>query len=157
MKLYEITAAMERLCDAEEEFDDTALALISQELEKKTDSISVLLKSISSDVEQIKAEEVRLATKRKALENRERQIKEYVLHQMKVHNIEKFKGSLFTITRQKNAASLVIDDESQLPARFYDIIPETKVVNKARVKDILATGVKLAGAHLETGEHLRVR
>ena len=156
-KLYEIMADMERLCDTDEEFDDQALAVLSQELEKKTDSIGALLRTISTDVDTLKAEEKRLADRRKALENREREIKEYVLFQMKAHSLDKFKGELFTLSRQASPPSAVCDEEAATPAEFITIIPAQHVPDKKRIVEALKAGREVPGWHLERGEHLRVR
>lgn len=158
MKLYEITTELERLCDTDEDFDDNALALLSKELEKKTDSIGALIRTINSDVEAIKAEEKRLSEKRKALENREKSIKDYVLFQMQEHNLDEFRGGIFKISRQQSPPKLVIDVPAvDLPPRFVTVIPSTVEANKDAIKEALKRGEEVKGCHLQSGEHLRIR
>lgn len=158
MKLYEITAEMEKLCDTDAEFDDHALATLSRELAKKTDSIGAVIRTIDADIDAIRAEEKRLAAMRKALENRQQEIKGYVLYQMREHDLTEFKGKLFKITRQSSPPSLVIDIPAQeLPPKFITVVPEQYVANKDAIKEALKNGEEIKGCHLQTGEHIRIR
>lgn len=156
MRLYELTAELENLVDAEE-WDENALEIIQRELAKKTDSIGALIRQIWADVDMLKAEEKRLTDKRKALENRERQIKDYVLFQLKAHDLTEFKGKLFKFSIQNNPPSAVADNEGETPAEYLTIIPQQLVADKKKIIEALKGGKHVPGWHLEKGEHLRIR
>lgn len=158
MKLYEIMADMERLCDPYQPFDETALEVLHGELSKKTDSIGGLLRSLSADIESIRFEEKRLAERRTALENRQKDIKDYVLYQMEAHSLDKYKGQLFTLSRHKSPPSLVIDcPVEDLPPEYITVIPQRFEANKDKIKEALKNGKEIKDCHLRTSEHLRLR
>lgn len=53
-----------------------------------------------------------------------------------------------TITLSDRAASLVVEEEAQIPARFFDLRP---VLNRRMAKEALEAGETFAGARLSTG------
>lgn len=55
---------------------------------------------------------------------------------------------LGTLVLSKRAPSVVVEEESQIPARYFDLRP---VLNRRALKEALVGGEEVAGARLSTG------
>ena len=156
MQLYELTEIYLNLkdMDIEEEDLNSALENIDDEIETKADNIAKVLRDFDGDIEALKSEEERLAKKRKAIENRQKQLKEYLQNAMLVLDKRKFKTDLFSFNIQKNAPSLKILDESKIPEDYYKI---EKKLNKNDLKEAVKNGLFEDAAELVQTESLRIR
>lgn len=156
MQLYELTEIYLNLKDMDIEEGDlnTALENIDDEIETKADNIAKVLRDFDGDIEALKSEEERLAKKRKAIENRQKQLKEYLQNAMLVLDKRKFKTDLFSFNIQKNAPSLKILDESKIPEDYYKI---ERKLNKNDLKEAVKSGLFEDAAELVQTESLRIR
>lgn len=162
-KLYEIAERYKNLAILlEDETIDNemimpALEAIEGEISDKAVGIVGFIKSMDYDIDAIKAEEKRLADRRKAIENRKEGIKQYIKSQMEFAGLDKIKSPTFTIALQNNPPALEISDENAIPAEFTVIIPERKEPNKQAIKDALKAGSEVPGCRLTNGKSLRIR
>lgn len=156
MQLYELTEIYLNLKDMDIEEGDlnSALENIDDEIETKADNIAKVLRDFDGDIEALKSEEERLAKKRKAIENRQKQLKEYLQNAMLVLDKRKFKTDLFYFNIQRNAPSLKILDESKIPEDYYKI---EKKLNKNDLKEAVKNGLFIDAAELVQTESLRIR
>lgn len=156
MQLYELTEIYLNLkdMDIEEEDLNAALENIDDEIETKADNIAKVLRDFDGDIEALKSEEERLAKKRKAIENRQKHLKEYLQNAMLVLDKREFKTDLFSFNIQKNAPSLKILDESKIPEDYYKI---EKKLNKNDLKEAVKNGLFEDAAELVQTESLRIR
>ena len=156
MQLYELTEIYLNLKDMDIEEGDlnSALENIDDEIETKADNIAKVLRDFDGDIDALKSEEERLAKKRKAIENRQKHLKEYLQNAMLVLDKRKFKTDLFSFNIQKNAPSLKILDESKIPEDYYKI---EKKLNKNDLKEALKNGLFEDAAELVSSESLRIR
>ena len=111
-----------------------------------------------ADIEALRAEEMRLAARRKGLETRSSQLKDNLEANMRDMGKMKFKTALFSFNIQKNGGlqPLVIDGLIEdIPGRF--LIPQPPVPNNEAIRSLLAEK-QVEWAHLEPrGESLRIR
>lgn len=156
MQLYELTEMYLNLKDMDIEEGDlnSALENIDDEIETKADNIAKVLRDFDGDIEALKFEEERLAKKRKAIENRQKHLKEYLQNAMLVLDKRKFKTDLFSFNIQRNAPSLKILDESKIPDDYYKI---EKKLNKNDLKEAVKNGLFEDAAELVQTESLRIR
>ncbi|MET3616761.1 septal ring factor EnvC (AmiA/AmiB activator) [Peptoniphilus olsenii] len=156
MKLYELTEMYQNLMDLDIEDEDLHIALsnIDDEIEVKADNIAKLLRDFDKEINGIKDEEKRLYNRRKALENRQKDIKEYLQSSMIALNKRKFKTKLFSFNIQKNAPSLKIIDETKIPEDYFKI--EKKLL-KSDVKEAVKNGLLTGAVELVQSESLRIR
>lgn len=156
MQLYELTEIYLNLKDMDIEEGDlnSALENIDDEIETKADNIAKILRDFDGDIEALKSEEERLAKKRKAIENRQKHLKEYLQNAMLVLDKRKFKTDLFSFNIQKNAPSLKILDESKIPEDYYKI---ERKLNKNDLKEAVKNGLFEDAAELVQTESLRIR
>ena len=156
MQLYELTEMYLNLKDMDIEEGDlnSALENIDDEIETKADNIAKVLRDFDGDIEALKSEEERLAKKRKAIENRQKHLKEYLQNAMLVLDKRKFKTDLFSFNIQRNAPSLKILDESKIPEDYYKI---ERKLNKNDLKEAVKNGLFEDAAELVQTESLRIR
>lgn len=134
-----------------------ALAVVESDLATKAGNIAVIIRSMDADCDIIKAEEKRLAERRRAIENRRDWLKGYVREQMERIGLTKIKTPTFTISLQNNPPALQITDEASIPASYLTIIPEHTELNKEAIKAALKAGEEVPGATLAQGKSLRIR
>ena len=164
MNLYELTeqylALQEMAYDPEVDeqvFQDTMEGLWG-EIEDKADGYAKIILGMKADIEALRAEEMRLAARRKGLETRSSQLKDNLEANMRDMGKMKFKTALFSFNIQKNCGlqPLVIDGLIEdIPGRF--LIPQPPVPNNEAIRSLLAEK-QVEWAHLEPrGESLRIR
>lgn len=164
MNLYELTeqylALQEMAYDPEVDeqvFQDTMEGLWG-EIEDKADGYAKIILGMKADIEALRAEEMRLAARRKGLETRSSQLKDNLEANMRDMGKMKFKTALFSFNIQKNGGlqPLVIDGLIEdIPGRF--LIPQPPVPNNEAIRSLLAEK-QVEWAHLESrGESLRIR
>ena len=161
-KLYELTEMYKNIWDLveDDEIDldtlEKALSNIEDNIEAKAENMAKLIKGIDGDINTLKEEENRLAKKRRALENKQKNIKEYLEMQLKVMEIDKVKTPLFTVALQKNPPSVNITNEDLIPDQFKKTVTTVSVVKKDLL-EALKSGQVIEGAEIKQGKSLRIR
>lgn len=161
-KLYDLTEMYQNIWDliGDDEADldalEKALSSIEDNIEIKAENTAKLIKGIDGDISILKEEENRLAKKRKALENKQKNIKGYLEMQLKAMEIDKVKTPLFTVALQKNPPSVNILDEDLIPDIYKKTVTTVSVVKKDLL-DALKEGQVIAGAEIKQDKSLRIR
>lgn len=159
MKLYEIT---ERYANLMTLLDDDAipadvvtqaLAGVEDELADKGQQIARLVRNVDAEAKAIRAEENRLADRRRALENKRDRIKDYLQGQMEACNLKKLNG-LLNISLQANPPSVDIADEGKVPAEYK--VQPLPVVDRRAILDALKAGAEVPGCTIKQGRSLRI-
>jgi hypothetical protein len=165
MKLYDLAEEVRSLADQLEEMDlDSQTMLDTLEgstammsLEQKAEAIIKMMKNWESEIPGYKSEIDRLTAKKVAAENRVKSVKNYLKMCMEKAGLQKVKVGVFAPRLQINSrGSVIVDSKDLVPAKYFDIIPEQKVVNNDRLYQDLKDGVKVPGVRYEVGQHLRV-
>ena len=156
-KLYELTNDYLKVLamaeDDEDGYIDT-LESIEFEIEEKADGIAKVLAELDGNVNMLKAEEERLYNKRKAIENNSKRLKTYLEEQMILLDKKKFKTELFSFNVQKNAPSLEVTKEDNIPEEFY--VMERKLQRSELLKAI-KEGLEVEGVDIKQTESLRIK
>lgn len=167
--LYELTgeflqfsdvALQSELTEEQQTMLAEALENLKEDIEFKLEGYCKVIKNFESDIAGLKAEEDRLAAKRKTLENRVKTMKEAMKQAILLVKPDdpKVKTPLFTCAVQNNAPSVVIDEPyiENIPTEYLKFAePE---INKKKLGEDLKAGVAPEGiAHLETSSSLRIR
>jgi hypothetical protein len=136
----------------DEQFKEALVALEENKVEKCGNAICYL-NMLKHGIEDMKAEEKRIATMRKSLESRAKNLESafaYVLNNM---------GDKEVITRygvmkvRKNPPSVVIDDLSKVPTKFQHQKIEV-TLDKVAIKNAITAGEEVPGCHIEQSEKL---
>ena len=132
-KLYELTekyAELQKMI--EDGVDPEALAdtleALEGAIEEKVEAIYRLRQNLQADIEALKAEEKRLADKRKSLEAQVERLKEYVERELEAAGIDKIKTTIGTVGFRKAPASVEILDVGKIPMEF--LIPQDPKVDR---------------------------
>lgn len=162
LKLYELTDSFLRIADLiDENQPDEALEMALQQIdvaiEEKAEGIAKLVKMLDYDADVYKAEEKRLADRRRAIENKRDRIKEYLKLQMERVGKDKIKLPMATLALQNNPPAVHITDDKAIPAKYITIIPEQHVPDKKAILEALRAGNEVPGAEVTQGRHLRLR
>ena len=159
-KLYELTQNYNNLLelvdnpDVPTEMLEESLNSIDDEIDTKAENIAKVIKSIESDIAGLKGEEKRLADRRKSLEGRIDNLKEYVEGSMRAVGKEKIRGKVFTLGIQRNAPSVDVIDEDVIPEQYFIT---KKELSKKDVLVALKKGEEVPGAAIKQTESLRIR
>lgn len=161
MNLYELTAVYQRLQDQIESGEDYEgiLAVIGDEIEAKADGYARVIRNMEGSIDSFKAEEKRIAEKRKVLEAAVEKLKKNLFDSMKRTGKEKFKTDLFTFAIQKNGGKIpvIVDvkDTSELPD---DLVKITESPDLEAIRKYIEQTGDLTYAHFgERGESLRIK
>jgi len=140
-----------------EEHEQLAQELAGQ-LASKADAFGGYLKTLEARASAIKGEEVRLATRRKAVENHVQRLKTYALLALEHMGKQKVEGTLFTLALAKNPPSVKVNvAASELGEEYVRVIPEQREPDKQKLLTALKAGHEVPGVELVQGTSLRVR
>lgn len=164
MKLYELANDYMALMQAidndeipEEAIADT-LEAIKGEIEIKADNIACMLKNLDADVAAIKAEETRLATRRKAKEKLHEKIKTYLSNMLQNVGVGEVETARNKITFRKSEA-VNIDPtfiKWALENRDDLLTYAAPTANKTEIKKALKGGAEIPGAQLVTNQNIQI-
>lgn len=134
-----------------------ALEQLEMTREEKIENAAMMVKNQSALALAIRAEEEKLAKRRKAIENKVKNAKLFLIASLtRVDGTsEEFKTARVTVTVKMNPAKVVIKDEALLPVAFYREIIERKP-DKEQIKEVLSRGIEVPGAALERGRSVMI-
>lgn len=159
MKLYELTNDyLEVLALAEEAESQVlrdTLESIESVFDDKAENIAKVVKTLDANTQAIKAEIQRLQERKSTMENNIKGIKEYLQQEMERSGKTRIKGTLFTISIQKNPPSVRVTDEKRIPEIYF--IPQEPKLSKEEIKKVLKGGGEVEGAELVQTEGVRIR
>lgn len=155
MKIYEIPSTLRDLLDRLDadpdtgEVDGEALAAYAEynaAAAEKLEGTACYVRELKAEADAIKAEEERLAKRRKALENKSERLKNYMMPALEAMG-GKVKGVMASVRIGKSQAVTVFDLDA-LPDAFKRVV--TKVdPDKVALKKALKAGEDIPGAALE--------
>lgn len=141
--------------------DDEALVgawdTATEDLADKLENCCKYIKNEEAVIAGLKEEEERLNARRKAKENAIKRLKQLMQDAMNAAGEKKLQCGTFTTSIQKNAPSVVIDEQ------YMENIPEKYLVHKTDINRRLMLEDLKAGedlgtlAHLEQSSSLRIR
>jgi replicative superfamily II helicase len=159
MKLYEYTQDYLNLLEMSEELDEDVLIdtleSITESVEEKAENIAKIIRTFEAEGKILKAEEERLAAKRKTMENKISYLKKYLFDQLEMMGIKRIKRPLFTISIQANPPSVDVIDSEAIPIHLWNQ-PEP-VLDKKRILSLLKAGDEIPGVAMRTSKGLRIR
>lgn len=166
MKLYEIANDYLALMQAiendeipEEAIADT-LEAITAEIEDKADNIACLLKNIDAEIVAIKAEETRLAERRKVKEKSAERIKQYLSDVLQSAAIDKVETARNRISFRKSE-SVELDEGFiawAVMTKRNDLLSfKDPTANKTEIKKALKGGQAVEGAKLVVNQNIQIK
>ena len=129
----------------------------STDLIEKGKNVAAVFRNLESDAKQIKEAEQQLAERRKAIEKRAENLKNYLKTNMEIAGIQKIESPWFVVSIAQNPEAVTVDDESLIPRDYFKEVPVSFVLDKGMVKKAIHDGYEVPGAHLSRGTSLRIR
>ncbi len=159
MKLYEMSQSYTQLLEIADSIDEDVfrdtLSAIEEAIEDKVESVGKFIRCLEADAKAIKEEEQRLADRRKAIENKISNTKEYLQNQMEVAGIDKVKRATLTVSIQNNPPSVEIADESLIPSDY--MIPQPSKIDKKSILSALKDGEEIPGCEIKQTRSVRIK
>ena len=161
--IYVLAGAFNRIWNLieEGELDDETLMEVfdntEEELSVKLEGYCKFIKNLEADIEGLKAEEKRLAERRRAKENAIERSKHAMQMAMYASGNTKIPCGTFTVSVQSNPPKCVLDASvADIPSKY--LIPQEPTVDKKLLlEDLKASDKQVPYAHIERGESLRIR
>lgn len=155
-RLWDVIQRGYSLDDETGEFwDDSAFEALEMDRNAKLEGCALFVKNLESDVEAIRAEEKRLAERRRVMENKAERMRDYVACSMVTFGDRKFETARVSLSLRKSEAVAVLD-AAALPREFV-AVKTTEAPDKAAIKKALKAGQDVPGAQLETRQTLQVK
>ena len=138
-------------------FNDT-LEAISGDLEAKAMNTAFVAKNLEATAEQIKEHAKQMIERAKAMENRASRIRKYLLDGLELAGRDKIDTPYFKIKVALNPPSVVIADESLVPANYKtDPLPPQPVPDKKLIAQALKDGFDIPGCSLVRGKRIDIK
>lgn len=159
--LYAIAERYREVLGMEATTDDERAALVNAidsmegEFAEKVENVVRYIRNCEADAETLRAEEIRLATKRQALARKAENLTGYIEAMMIMTGKREIKAGIFDLKFAKNPPSIVVLDEAQVP-REYFTTPEP-VISKQAIKDAIKAGVEVPGVQIMQNERLKIK
>lgn len=133
-------------------FDADNLEELEADYFDKLEACGLYCKNELAEIEAMKAEEKRLADRRRVKENKVKRLKEYMLQSMDATETNRLDTPKIYISKRKSQ-KVIIDNEDRIPALYKRTVT---TVNKADVKRALKDGT-VDGAHIEESVNLTLK
>ncbi|MVX58192.1 hypothetical protein E5983_00695 [Streptococcus danieliae] len=161
MNLYELAEQYKFLYDfdfSEEEEDlwMAQLEVLDDAIELKADNIARLILDIEGMMEARKKEMERLKMANRIDENKIKRLKSYLQDAMERSDKRKFKTELFSFNIRKNAPSLLVESEENIPDEYFKEKTEIKLDKRELLADV-KEGLIVDGVSLQRTESLVIR
>lgn len=152
MNLYQLNDCMKQAEDALNDGatpEDVAAAIdaIEVDFKQKCVQVAYFMRNLEGDIEKCKAEEARIADRRKAMQAHHERMKEYLADGMMKAAISKADDGIIGVTCGKPKPMLVIDDED-LIADEYRRIKVASSIDKEALLNAMKEGAEVSGAHI---------
>lgn len=162
MTLYELTKQIQELSEREWADPDTgeildedvanALNALTLERDEKIENVALWYKDTLAEAEAIKAEENKLASRRRGKERLAESLKRYLDYALAG---QKFSSPRVAISfRNVVNGKTVIDDPTLIPMEFQKVVTEPI---KSEISKAIKVGMDVPGAHLEDSHSVIVR
>lgn len=153
-------AMVERLMEAQD--DAAAIAdtieAESYPLEIKAQNVAYAIRNLEASAAAIKEAEQQMAERRKRMEKRAEQIRDYLKSCMELAGVTKIDCPHFALSIAKNPDSVEIYEAGLIPADYLkESPPPPPAPDKALIKQAIKDGFDVPGAKLVQGTRLNIK
>lgn len=164
LALYQIAgeyrAAADQLADLDlpEDVVRDTLESISGDLETKAVNVASFVRNLEASAAQIKEAEQAMSNRRKAIEKRAENVREYLLNNMLHSGISKIECPYFKLAVRDNPPAVVINEPGLIPLAYMtEPVAPPPAPDKALIKKAITDGFEVPGAHLTRGKRLDIK
>ena len=159
MKLYELANEYRELENMDLDADTLAdtLESLEGEFDAKADAICHVLANMEGDCIALRIEIDRLKGKSASNDNRQEKLKDYLRENMEKLGKKKIESAKFTISCVAGRDKVGDIDEDKLSSEFFEVIPESKKLNKALLLRTLKCGDVEGAELIKSKSSLRIK
>ena len=156
-RLYELTGELLEIENMISEEDITAdqakdtLEALEMEFNEKAINTVKVIENFKPSIDVIDQQIKKLQAKKKALQNKQESLREYLRSNMEACEITKIECPFFSITLKKPSQAVQIDNENALPDEFVTV-KTTTAPDKKAILAALKKGEQVEGASLKTAK-----
>jgi len=142
--------------DLPDEVVADTLESLQYPLEQKATNVAMFVRNLEATADAIREAESEMAKRRKALETRAANVREYLKANMIRAGISKIECPLFKLAIRDNPPSVVIDGD--VPAEFMrQPEPPPPAPDKKAIAESLKAGQHVPGAHIARTQRLEIK
>lgn len=142
--------------DLPEEVIADTLEAEGGDLQEKSINIAKFFRNVESDADQIEEAAKAMLARAKALRGRAASLRHYLHTNMEKAGISKIESPWFVIAVKQNPESVVIDNEVDVPDKFFREIHKYEI-DKQRIKLAIKNGDAVPGCHLERTTRIEIK
>ena len=152
MRLYELTGQYSELLKMIEDDECTqeqltsVFATINASIEQKVESTLYVSENLKANRNILVNEITRLQAKLKALDSNIEWLQNSLFNNLELMKVDSYKAGVFTVKKQLNKPSIVIEDEKLIPAKYQTVIPASFSISKNDIAKDIKLGVVVPGA-----------
>ena len=157
--LYKLTEEYRELenMDLDAETLADTLESLEGEFDAKADAICHVLANMSGSANELANEIRRLDIRRDSIVNRQEKLKDYLRENMEKLGKKKIESAKFTISCVAGRDKVGDIDEDKLSSEFFEVIPESKKLNKALLLRTLKCGDVEGAELIKSKSSLRIK
>ena len=159
--LYEIADRYREILSMDATTDDERAALVNAldeaggDFRQKAENVAAYIRNCEAWGDAIKAEEVRLAAKRQALQKKAENLTGYLEAMMFMTGQRDLRAGIFDLKIVKNPPSITVLNELEVPREYY--IEQAPVLSKQAIKEAIKAGAVVPGIVVVQNERLRIK
>lgn len=153
-------AMVERLMDSQDDPQTIAdtIEAESYPLEVKAQNVAFAIRNLEATAAAIKEAEQQMASRRKAIENRAQQVRDYLQTCMEIANVSKIECPHFALTIKNNPPSVEVFEPDLVPAEYLKTPePAPPVIDKNAIKEAIKANKDVPGVVLSQGSRLEIK
>lgn len=164
LSLYQISAEFRAMVDHLMDTQDDAQAIADTiegeqyPLQIKAQNVAFAIRNLEASAAAIKEAEAQMTERRKRIEKRAEQIRDYLKQCMELAGVQKIDCPHFCMSIAKNPASVEIYEAGLIPEDYMKYPePPPPAPDKALIKQAIKDGFEVPGARLTTGSRLSIK
>lgn len=130
----------------------------SGDLVTKGTNVAFVCRNLEANAAAIKEAETQMAARRKALENRAKAMRRWLLTGMQVAGVSKIESPYFAITIKKNPPAVEVYEPGLVPVEYMkDPPPPPPEIDKKLIAQAIKDGHDVPGCRLTQGERVDIK
>lgn len=142
----------------EEELNEalTILDGVESDFNAKAVNVAMYIRNLKAEEDAIAEAKKAMDAREKAIKNKRLRLENYLLNQMLLTNTKQIKCPYFVLSVRTNPASLKVDSNAIIPESLL-LPPKPREPDKKAIKEMLEQGVVVDGCRLERSTSLSIK
>lgn len=159
--LYEIADRYREILSMDATTNDERAALVNAldeaggDFRQKAENVAAYIRNCEAYADAIRAEEIRLAAKRQALQKKAENLTGYLEAMMFMTGQRDLKAGIFDLKIVKNPPSITVLNEAEVPPEYFTT--PAPVLSRHAIKEAIKAGATVPGIEIIQNERLRIK